>query len=300
MMDVETSNHTLRAMLHQEETCYTVEDYFQRLPQETSYGLPVDESARQQIGQWCINIMDACSYTRETASMTMSCLDRFVATPEGHQALVDRNEYQLAALTAVYLTVKVHCPQALSPDLVASLSQGSFTREDVETMERRMLHALQWRVNPPTIMDFVRLYLDLVPTDCLDQHARNVVVELAGYQADLSILEFEFATAKPSHVAFASLLNAVESVYKDDFRTCDSIAELVACSTDINHRNIRGLRSLLYGAITEQVSAELLDPDVSGKSPIPNKRMHRASFVESPKSVFDHHHSHRLSYVLQV
>jgi Cyclin, N-terminal domain len=289
MMDIETSSLTLHAMLKQEETCYLVEDYFQLLPSlETCDGLPVDESARQEIGQWFINIMDACSYSRDTAAVAMSCLDRFVSTSDGYQFLLDRSSYQLAALTAVYVSVKVHCPQALSPDLVAKLSQGTYTRQDIETMERRMLSALQWRVNPPTAMDFVRAYLALIPSVTLDKDSRRVIVELVGYQADLSILDFELATARASHVAFASLLNAVERVHGDHLEICNNVAERIALSTDICHSSLMGLRVILHEAIMEQTMMEPFSTDTSGKPQNISKRMHRDSFEESPRSVYNH------------
>lgn len=291
-IDNESTILTLQAMLKQEETGYTVEDYFQRLPLETSYGLPVDACARRQIGDWCIKIMDACSYSRDTAAVAMSCLDRFLATSDGYQVVIDRSLYQLAALTAVYMSIKIHCPKALSPDLVAMLSQGSYARLDIEAMERRMLLALRWRVNPPTVMDFLRMYLALIPPESLDAHAREVVAELAGYQADLSILEFQFATVKASHVAFASLLNAVQSIYNDELGFCESVAEIVTLTTDIDYGSLSGLRALLYEAITDQTGMEVITTGTSAKSHGLDKRMRRDSFAESPRSVYEQYSSH--------
>jgi len=287
MIDQESNLFTLQAMLKQEEACYGVPDFFHNLPAKSEHGLPVDASARSQIAQWCINIMDACKYPREHAYIIMSCLDRFVSTSEGRSALLNRCEYQLAALTSVYTCVKVHCPQALSPDLVARLSQGSYTKQDIEAMELKFLSALQWRVNPPTIMDFLRIYLNLIPSDCINEHTRKVIVELVGYQADLSLSDFNLSRRPASFIAFASLLNAIESIFVKDIEFCEDIAQLIETATEIDPCALQILRGILYEAII-QTNVECQSREESSTHAPINKRMHRDSFSESPRSVFQH------------
>lgn len=282
---------TLRAMLKQEETCYKTHDYFRPLPSVTPEGnVPVDRDARQQIVKWYLTIMDSCDFDREAASISTSCLDRFVSTVDGSAVLLDRSEYQLAALTALYTSVKTHCPQALSPELIAKLSNGCFNENDVEVMERRILKALQWRMNPPTAMDFVRVYLDLLTTSfhrSFDSHTMNVIMELVGYQTNLSILQFDLSTCKTSHIAVASLWNALESIFPNDMELCESIHDFVAAISDIDTVSLEFLQQRLYEAITAEngfQSPHAPEPS-SCESPVHNKRMHRNSFIESPRAV---------------
>ena len=283
----------LRAMLKQEESCYQIDDYFQKIPSQSSEGLlPVDADARQKIAHWCMAIMDACKYSKETAAVIMSCLDRFVSTSDGSEILLDRSHYQLAALTALYFSVKIHCSQALSPELVAKLSEGAYAKEDIEAMEQRMLGAIQWRVNPPTAMDFVRIYLDMIVTskNVFDQCTQNVIMELAGYQTNLSVLQFEIATTKASHVAVASLLNAIESIYPNDKELYETIRDFATSlsSTDIDPDYLESLRRQLYKSITEQTGIQFKANEKSTCEAPVNKRMHRNSFTESPRSVHEH------------
>jgi len=281
----------LRAMLQQEESCYKIDDYFQKLPLQSSQGLlPVDADARQQIAQWCMNIMGAFGFSKETAAVTMSCLDRFVSTSNGSEILLDRCHYQLAALTALYFSVKIHCPTALSPEFVAKLSQGAYVKEDVEAMERRMLDAIQWRVNPPTAMDFVRIHLDMISSsqNIFDQHTHNVIMELVGYQTNLSVLQFEIATNRASYVAVASLLNAIESIYPNDKELYETIHNFTSLSTDIDPQSLESLQRQLFKSITEQNGVKFEAHEKSTcESPV-NKRLHRDSFAESPRSVYEH------------
>lgn len=288
MIDTESTLLTLRAMLQQEGTNYTISDFFRDLPIETPHGAPVDATARQQIATWVINIMEACNYKKEYAAITMSLLDRFVDTADGHQVLLKRSDYQLAALAALYTSVKIHCPQALSPELVAKLSQGSFTRADVERMELRMLTALQWRVNPPTVMDFVRSYLHVIASDGLDEKSSQVILDLASLQAEMSVLDARFLTVKSSQIAFGSLLNAVESIFVDCIDFCEGLTEIVALSAKLNPDDLQDIRGLLYEAIMNETSIELpIAQRAAFRTPI-NKKTRRESFNESPRSVFEH------------
>jgi hypothetical protein len=256
-MDVEASLSTIEAMLAQEKTGYTVPDYMLRLPAHTAFGQPVDADARYSIADWCFKIMDICRYKRETAAIAMSCLDRFVSTPDGYQMLLDRRKFQLAALTAVYTAVKVHEQQALAPHLIARLSHGSYSTEDIETMEFKMLMALQWRVNPPTAMEFVCTFLEVVPENVLDEKSRIVVIELVQYQIDLSVVDYEFCRKGASSIAFASLLNSVECIHNDAM-LCSYIESMVAQAVNINSHHFIDLRDRLNEAITHQSGSDLL------------------------------------------
>jgi hypothetical protein len=94
-MDIEASLLTIQAMLRQEKTGYTVPDYLRHLPEYTAFGQPVAADTRYSIAEWCFEIMDICDFKLETAAIAISCLDRFVSTPDGHQFLLDRSKFQL-------------------------------------------------------------------------------------------------------------------------------------------------------------------------------------------------------------
>jgi hypothetical protein len=285
-MDMEAGLLNIEAMLRQEESCYTVPDYLKHLPAHTAFCQPIDAAARSTIAEWCVQIMDFCHYNRETAAIAMSCLDRFVSTPDGHQVLLDRSQFRLAALTSVYTAVKIHEQQALAPDLVAKLSHGSHNETNIEAMELRMLQALQWRVNPPTSMEFVRKFLDLIPQDVLDEKSRKVAVELAQYQVDLSVVDYAFCTKKASFIAFASLLNAVESVHNDGM-TSSYVESVIAHSANINSHAFQDLRAKLYEAIPAQSASKMLETKLTRKSSCASacSSSSENSYSNSPRSV---------------
>lgn len=239
-------------MTRQEDRGYTVDDYLARLPPPSSYDgcgdVPVDAACRLVMANWCCEIAAFCKYQRETVSIAINLLDRWMSTPDGYEVLMDRNSYQLAAMTALYTSVKVHEQEAMDPALVSSLSRGVHSPEAVEAMESRMLHAVQWRVNLPTAMSYVRLIMDLVPDHCLDGMERETVQDVARFQIEQSMPEYGFCRCSQWALAMSSILNAVESVTMD--QTFYSNFESTICQAMAVQQHhiplLRDLRIALY------------------------------------------------------
>ena len=272
------------AMLQQEQDeCYRIHNYFKKQEDEELRPcnvaendedfvvLPpppaplVDIDARRQMGEWYIELLHCCNVPKEYALRTMMILDLFCSTrivnpptkrsqptqyvEGGGDIRQDRGTYRLAALTVLYLSMKVYCPLPLSPSVLSKLSHGQHTYEEVADMESTILSTLHWRIHPPTIMDFIRTYLDLIqhqlllytatPTRCHQttsnqqhqQHEatpggptissivasyRPSILQFAEYQALASVVNFAIAVWPPSEVAVAILLNALEIILLGD------------------------------------------------------------------------------------
>jgi len=251
IMHSENDGMTIEAMLQQESSGYLVPDFLATLPASTPLGEPLDIFARQKIAEWCLTIMEVCGYHSETAEIAINYLDRFASSGKGRAILLDRKEYQLAALTAVYTAAKVHEQQALTPRMIAKLSNGERTAVDIERMELRMLQAIQWRMHPPTSSAFVRHYLDLIPNDIVDSNTRKVILELSQIQINSSLSYYEFCTEKASQVAFAALLNAVESVDPHG-KLFDFFSSSIAICNGIESKSMILLRERLYEKIASK------------------------------------------------
>lgn len=245
---VEQTLETIQVMRGQEETAYGVSDYLSTLPSampNSALETPVDASCRFVMAKWCNEIADFCNYKRETVAVAMNCLDRFMSTPSGREILLDRNLYQLSAMTALYSSVKIHEQEAMDPNLVSSLSRGAHSPKAVEAMESRMLSAIQWRVNPPTAMSFVRMMIDLIPEHMLGASERETITELTRFQIEMSVNEYEFSRFHASSIAFACILNATESV-SDDGMFYSTFESSMGAALGVNVRGLRDLRIALY------------------------------------------------------
>jgi len=207
---------TIEAMRKQEQI-YHVTDYLSRLP-KTSIALdensPVDENCRILMSNWTVQIAMTCEYKQETVEIAMNCLDRFMATPIGEkEILLDRNLFQLAAMTALYSSVKIHEQEVMDTQLLSALSHGNHSPQDVEKMERKMLTAINWRVNPPTIMSFVRMIIEFIPKDRLNAEEKQILLDLTEEQVVAVANEYDLALFEASHIALASLLNSIERCF---------------------------------------------------------------------------------------
>jgi hypothetical protein len=243
---VEHSIDTLQAMQRQEELGYSVVDYLSCLPKNnTALDAPVDASCRSIMAKWCNEIADFCNYKRETVAIAVNCLDRFMSTQSGQEILFDRNQYQLAAMTALYSSVKIHEQEAMDPSLVSTLSRGVHSPQAVEAMESKMLNAIKWRVNPPTAMSFVRSMINLLPDHLMLSCDNETVLEVAKFQIELIVPEYDFCTYNASEIAFACALNALESVTNDGLVHADFGATIEKTIKN-DDSSIKDLRIAIY------------------------------------------------------
>ena len=88
---------TIHAMIKQEQSAYRISDYLEGLPSSSEFGTPVDSKARLLIARWLLQVATTCDYSRESAAIAMSCLDRFMASDEGRDILLSRSQFQKAA-----------------------------------------------------------------------------------------------------------------------------------------------------------------------------------------------------------
>jgi hypothetical protein len=141
----------------------------------------------------------------------MSHLDRYLACCT-HD--IDKNRFQLLSMTCLYLAIKLNeykplfVPGSVSTmDTILQLSGGFFTLEQMERMENDILQRLQWHVHPPTPQLFVKHFLLFLSTE------EQVIQDLSQFIVELSVLDYFFVCYKPSEVALAALLNAMDEIF---------------------------------------------------------------------------------------
>jgi hypothetical protein len=202
----------IATMRIQEETAYLIRDYLaDSLPIRKMTSEPVDEDCRVKMCQWGYRLIDYCRFRRETVGIGMSYLDRFLCTLKGREALYYRKEYQLAAMTAIYIAIKLHESLNLDISLIAELSEGCCTEMEFVRMERTILHALKWRFNDPIVIGFVQRYMVFLPST-VQPAVCNLIFDYARYQTELAVSDQKLVAIKPSELAFAAVLNAIEGL----------------------------------------------------------------------------------------
>ncbi|KAL7449160.1 hypothetical protein ACHAWC_001251 [Mediolabrus comicus] len=177
-------------------------------PNEGSSSQPassqINELWREKICEWCYQVVDHFDFNREVVNVAMTYLDRYLAT-----RTVNRRIFQLAAMTALYLAIKLFEPGKLRMASLIELSRGYFLAEHIVAMEDSMLQALSWHVHPPTPFAFCRDLTKLISAD-VTPRIRHDLSELARFLTELSVCDYFFVTRKPSSIAMASIINAIE------------------------------------------------------------------------------------------
>ena len=199
-------------MCMQEETQYRVHDYLAAsVAMRKQASKPVDEDCRVRMCEWCYQVVDFCKFRRETVGIGMSYLDRYLCTEEGIDALCNRKTYQLAAMTALYIAIKIHEPLEMETSLLADLSRGCYKENEFVDMEQNILSALHFRVNGPTPLGFVQYIMALIPR-AVHPTVASILMDYARYQIELAVSEQSFVDIRPSVIALASVLNAIEGM----------------------------------------------------------------------------------------
>lgn len=273
---------TLKVMRMQEETGYNCDSHSYR---QSFFRLsaPVDESCRAKMIEWSYQVTDFCKFNRETVAVATNYLDRFMQV----DAPSDRKTFQLASMTCLYTAIKIHEPKAMEPKTVANLSRGTYTEDEVTDMERRILKALQWRMNPPTALAFVRQYLSLLPEGLLSDSDMASIAELTTFQTELAVSDSWFIGTKPSTTALAALMNALHfselpMVQIDAITTLIKHHAEIICTTDY----LLDVEDRLYSALE---SSSITAINVRASPKLVSKPTSRSSGVGSPRSVSTSH-----------
>jgi hypothetical protein len=211
-MDTDDVSDRIAVMCMQEETQYHIHDYLAAsVAMRKKASKPVDEDCRVRMCEWCYQVVDFCKFRRETVGIGMSYLDRYLCTQQGIEALCNRKIYQLAAMTALYIAIKIHEPLEMETSLLADLSRGCYKELEFVDMEQNILSALHFRVNGPTPLGFVQYIMALIPRS-VHPTVASILMDYARYQIELAVSEQSFVDIRPSVIALASVLNALEGM----------------------------------------------------------------------------------------
>mmetsp|Transcript_26878 Transcript_26878/g.58300 ORF Transcript_26878/g.58300 Transcript_26878/m.58300 type:complete len:472 (+) Transcript_26878:173-1588(+) len=184
-------------------------------------------SWREQICEWCYSVVDHFDLSRETVAISLSLFDRYLATL-GNKCTGDLA--LLASLTTTHIAIKILETRKIRLTTLCKLSRGLFGPKEIEDMEWTILTALEFQIHPPTASAFVSHMVDLLPPFVLlkngssvhvgsNRHAafssssmlRREVIDYSRYLAELAVCDLFFVEFYPSTVAYAAVLNVLET-----------------------------------------------------------------------------------------
>lgn len=166
----------------------------------------INDVWREKICEWCYQVVDHFDYNREIVSIAISYLDRYLIT-----RTVNKKIFQLAAMTCLYLAIKLYESRPLHISSLIELSRGFFSHEHIHAMEESILRSLKWQVHPPTPLCFTRHFMHLLPQDCSTSCTKEIT-ELSRFLTELSVCDYFFVTRKPSSTAIAAIITSMDSL----------------------------------------------------------------------------------------
>lgn len=164
----------------------------------------INDVWREKICEWSYQVIDHFDFNREIVSISLSYLDRYLSTRP-----VNRKIFQLAAMTSLYLAIKLYEPSTLKMSSFIELSRGYFSTEHIIAMETAILRALSWHVHPPTSLTTVKHFMLLIPEHSCPPHIFHEIKELSRFLTELSVCDYFFVQKKATTIGLASLLVAI-------------------------------------------------------------------------------------------
>jgi len=258
----------LQVILLQEATIYNNKfDYLSLPDDEVLQNEKVSDGWRRKICEWLFEVVDHFRFDREVVTVALHYLDRVVSiqTKELGQTM-HRREFQLVAVTSLYLAIKLHGEvqlesfdmprRKLKIDVFVELSRGLFTVKTLEEKEMEMLELLKWHVNPTSSARIIALLLHFFPENWSGSSnistkagARAAIYELARYLTELAVcvssISFNY---KPSEIGYAAVLCAIEALKSELYIPHNLQVEFkskILTATSLTPQSVRDVQTLL-------------------------------------------------------
>jgi len=179
-----------------------LKDEPKHLPKENFMAEQTDVTPRMRaiLIDWLVEVHFKFKLQAQTLYICVNILDRYL-----ERTVVHRDELQLIGCTALWMAAKVE--EIYAPDVhdIVQVADRAFKRADLLAMEGTMLNALGFAVTFPTQYVFLQRYMRV---GLLDKRQKL----LASYCVERTLQEYAFVKYKPSLVAAASVLVAMESL----------------------------------------------------------------------------------------
>ena len=186
---------------------------------DPSYPTMVTTSDRTKIVDWCYDVVGHCQLSRENVASAMEMVDRFLSLPGNSadaacvsaEALGDQQEFQLLAVTALYVSIKLNENVVIPSDQFSSeVCHHVYSTKEIEDMERTLLSGLSWRCHAPTAHQVGLSILSLLlPYVDIPEVTWGYLIDETKYLTELAVRDYYFSTQRTSTIALAAILNAI-------------------------------------------------------------------------------------------
>eukprot|EP01128_Nolandella_sp_AFSM9_P002787 TRINITY_DN1317_c0_g1_i1.p1 TRINITY_DN1317_c0_g1~~TRINITY_DN1317_c0_g1_i1.p1 ORF type:complete len:208 (+),score=53.74 TRINITY_DN1317_c0_g1_i1:2-625(+) len=161
----------------------------------------------------------------ETLFLCVNIIDRYLELKA-----VARNKLQLAGITAMLIASKYEEIYAPECNDFVYISDGTYSKDEILQMEQNILAALQFNLNGPSPLHFLRRFSKAADSD-YQLHS------LSKYLIELTILDIKLLKYRPSHIA-AGAVYIARKMLKSSEPTWNATIEHY---TELSEEEVRGV-----------------------------------------------------------
>ncbi|KAF9407399.1 G2/mitotic-specific cyclin [Podila epigama] len=162
-------------------------------------------SMRKTLVDWLVEIHHKFKLLPETLFLSVNIVDRFLSLRG-----VSLMKLQLVGVTTLFIASKYEEMVAPSVTNFVYMTGGAFSEKEILHAERYVLQVLQFQLNFPSPLNFLRR---ISKADNYDIHSRTV----AKYLMEVPILDERMLCYPPSQIAAAALCLARQMLGNDDW-----------------------------------------------------------------------------------
>lgn len=170
---------------------------------------------REKIAQWFYDVVDHVNKPRSVVYAAMNILDRYSAVKLQNENFVVGQTYRIAAMTAIFLAIRITGVGDLPITDLIQASRGNFGVQDVIATGKCIVGCLTWGIRLVTPHDFVDAMLQFLSSR-VPKTIKTSLWESASYLVELSVYDSYFTRISASKIAMAATLNSTEKIAVDD------------------------------------------------------------------------------------
>lgn len=274
----------INAMRSQEEKKYNrISDYLNMAPKSEHM---INKLCRTTVCEWFYDFVDSTMLQRETAISAMNILDRFLSSENlrSQRTISSRKEYQLAAMTSLFISIKLFESCDIDTAILANLSRKFYnkeafvqyyTKEDFRKMERDIVVSLDWNLNCPTAIAFLEYFMSAIPHSNGNEtyDYKSILKTYSKYLVERSVEDYEISINKPSNIALAAMsvgmkkFSEIQDLEKDkDFLKL--VCSIKTCSHfDLDGKHIGHVVNQILQLPIKQIKLRILNDSDNGFTP---------------------------------
>ncbi|XP_064885326.1 G1/S-specific cyclin-E1 isoform X2 [Columba livia] len=197
-------------MMKKEETYVRDKLYMQRHPL-------LQPKMRTILLDWLMEVCEVYKLHRETFYLAQDFFDRFMATQQN----VVKTLLQLIGISSLFIAAKLE--EIYPPKLhqFAYVTDGACTEDEILSMELIIMKALNWNLNPLTVVSWLNIYMQVAYLNelyevLLPQYPQQIFVQIAELLdlcvLDIGCLEYTYGVLAASALYHFSSSELIQKV----------------------------------------------------------------------------------------